>query len=142
MSNPGEWSFVAVHDVLAATAPDRDMVVCGTVRRTFGEVAQRTKSIAAFLLERGVGIHTERADLERWESGQDPVALVLHNGTEYFEAMFGAVPGPRRPLQRQPALPARRRSRPCWPMSGSRRSSTTVATARSSRWRSRTDASS
>jgi acyl-CoA synthetase (AMP-forming)/AMP-acid ligase II len=90
MSNPGEWSFVAVHDVLAGTAPDRDMVVCGTVRRTFGEVAQRTKSIAAFLLERGVGIHTERADLERWESGQDPVALVLHNGTEYFEAMFGA----------------------------------------------------
>jgi len=90
MSNPGEWSFVAVHDVLAGTAPDRDMVVCGTVRRTFGEVAQRTKSIAAFLLERGVGIHTERANLERWESGQDPVALVLHNGTEYFEAMFGA----------------------------------------------------
>ena len=86
----GEWSFVAVHDVLAATAPDRDMVVCGTVRRTFGEVAQRTRSIATFLLERGVGIHTERADLERWESGQDPVALVLHNGTEYFEAMFGA----------------------------------------------------
>src|SRR5580692_4021515 len=90
MSNPGEWSFVAVHDVLAATAPDRDMVVCGTVRRTFAEVAQRTKSIAAFLLQRGIGIHTERADLERWESGQDPVALVLHNGTEYFEAMFGA----------------------------------------------------
>ena len=90
MSNPGEWSFVAVHDVLAGTAPDRDMVVCGTVRRTFGEVAQRTKSIAAFLVERGVGLHVERADLERWESGQDPVALVLHNGTEYFEAMFGA----------------------------------------------------
>ena len=90
MPNPGEWSFVAVHDVLAATVPERDMVVCGKVRRTFGEVAHRTRSIAAFLLERGVGIHTERADLERWESGQDPVALVLHNGTEYFEAMFGA----------------------------------------------------
>ena len=75
MSNPGEWSFVAVHDVLAATAPDRDMVACRTVRRTFAEVAERTKSIAAFLLERGVGIHAERAELERWESGQDPVAL-------------------------------------------------------------------
>ena len=90
MSNPGEWSFVAVHDVLADAAPECDMVVCGTVRRTFSEVAQRSKSLAAFLLERGVGIHTERVDLERWESGQDPVALVLHNGTEYFEAMFGA----------------------------------------------------
>jgi fatty-acyl-CoA synthase len=90
MSNPAEWSFVAVHDVLADATPECDMVVCGTVRRTFGEVAQRSKSLAAFLLERGVGIHTERVNLERWESGQDPVALVLHNGTEYFEAMFGA----------------------------------------------------
>ena len=29
MSEAGEWSFAAVHDVVAATAPDRDMVVCG-----------------------------------------------------------------------------------------------------------------
>jgi acyl-CoA synthetase (AMP-forming)/AMP-acid ligase II len=90
MPEPGEWSFVAVHDVVAAAAPDRDMVVCGPVRRTFGEVAERTRSLAAFLRGRGVGLHTERADLERWESGQDPVALVLHNGTEYIEAMIGA----------------------------------------------------
>jgi 3-oxocholest-4-en-26-oate---CoA ligase len=90
MSEPGEWSFVAVHDVVAAVAPDRAMVVCGTVRRTFGEVAERTRSLAAFLRGRGVGLHTQRAELERWESGQDPVALVLHNGTEYIEAMFGA----------------------------------------------------
>jgi acyl-CoA synthetase (AMP-forming)/AMP-acid ligase II len=90
MSEPGEWSFVGVHDVVAAAAPDRDMVVCGPVRRTFAEVAERTRSLAAFLRNRGVGLHTERADLERWESGQDPVALVLHNGTEYIEAMFGA----------------------------------------------------
>ena len=90
MSEPGEWSFVAVHDVVAAAAPDRDMVVCGPVRRTFGEVAERTRSLAAFLRGRGVGLHTDRAELERWESGQDPVALVLHNGTEYIEAMIGA----------------------------------------------------
>jgi 3-oxocholest-4-en-26-oate---CoA ligase len=90
MSEPGEWSFVAVHDVVAAAAPERAMVLCGTVRRTFGDVAQRTRSLAAFLRGRGVGLHTERAELERWESGQDPVALVLHNGTEYIEAMFGA----------------------------------------------------
>jgi acyl-CoA synthetase (AMP-forming)/AMP-acid ligase II len=90
MSKAGEWSFVAVHDVVAAAAPDRAMVVCGPVRRTFGEVAERTRSLAAFLRGRGVGLHTERAQLERWESGQDPVALVLHNGTEYIEAMIGA----------------------------------------------------
>ena len=45
----GEWSLVGVHDVLAAAIPDREMVVCGEVRRTFGEVAARTRGLAAFL---------------------------------------------------------------------------------------------
>ena len=89
MSAGVEWSFAAVHDLVAAAVPDRDMVVCGAVRRTFGEVADRTKSIAAFLGSRGIGLHRERAGLERWESGQDPVALVMHNGPEYIEAMLG-----------------------------------------------------
>lgn len=82
--------MVGVHDVVAAAVPDREMVICGDVRRTFGEVAARSRSLATYLLQRGVGIHTERADLERWELGQDPVALVLHNCAEYPEAMLGA----------------------------------------------------
>jgi fatty-acyl-CoA synthase len=79
-----------VHDVLAAAVPDREMVVCGPVRRTFGEVARRTRSLGAFLAAAGLGAHRERGGLARWESGQDAVALVLHNGVEYVEAMLGA----------------------------------------------------
>jgi fatty-acyl-CoA synthase len=90
MTTEGEWSFVAVADVVAAAVPDREMVACGLVRRTFGDVAGRSRSLAAFLQGRGVGLRVERDELERWESGQDPVALVLHNSTEYIEAMFGA----------------------------------------------------
>ena len=86
----GEWSLAAVHDVVAAAVPDREMVVCGEVRRTFAEVARRSRSLAAFLADRGVGLRRERGELERWELGQDPVALVLHNGVEYLEAMLGA----------------------------------------------------
>jgi fatty-acyl-CoA synthase len=37
-----------------------------------------------------VGLRAERSQLERWESGQDHVALVLHNATEYVEAMLAA----------------------------------------------------
>jgi fatty-acyl-CoA synthase len=85
----GEWSFAAVHDAVASAVPDRPMLVCGPVRRTYAEVADRTRSIAAFLVGHGLGAHRERAELERWESGQDAVALVLHNGTEYIEAMLG-----------------------------------------------------
>jgi acyl-CoA synthetase (AMP-forming)/AMP-acid ligase II len=87
---PREWSFVAVHDVVAAAVPDREMVVCGDVRRTFGQVTRRTHSIAAFLAARGLGLRRERSELERWQCGQDPIALVMHNGAEYIEAMLGA----------------------------------------------------
>ena len=87
----GDWSLVAVHDVLAAAVPGREMVVCGATRRTFGEVAARTRSLAAFLAARGLGARRERAELERWEIGQDTVAVVLHNSVEYIEAMLGAL---------------------------------------------------
>jgi len=87
---PGEWSLAAVHDVLADAVPDREMLICGDVRRTFGEVRARSLGLAAFLVERGVGLRQEREGLDRWESGQDAVALVLNNGTEYIEAMLGA----------------------------------------------------
>ena len=33
-----EWSIPAVLDVVAETAPDREMIVWTTVRRTFAEV--------------------------------------------------------------------------------------------------------
>ncbi len=89
-TGPGGWALAAVHDVVAGAVPDREMVVCGDVRRTYGEVAQRTRGLAAFLVDRGIGLRRERADLARWESGQDAVALVLHNGPEYLEAMLGA----------------------------------------------------
>jgi len=85
-----EWSLVGVHDVLAGAVPDREMLVCGGVRRTFGEVAERTRGLAAFLGAAGVGLRRERDELERWECGQHTVAVVLHNGTEYVEAMLGA----------------------------------------------------
>jgi len=85
-----EWSLAAVHDVVAGAVPDREMVICGEVRRTFGEVAARSRGLAAFLAGHGIGRQRERSELARWEAGQDPVALVLHNCAEYPEAMLGA----------------------------------------------------
>lgn len=82
--------MVGVQDVVAAAVPDRPMVVCGDVRRTFAEVAERTRSLAAFFGGRGLGVRRERDELERWECGQDAIALVLHNCPEYLEAMLGA----------------------------------------------------
>jgi fatty-acyl-CoA synthase len=84
-----EWSLTAVQDIVSAEVPDRDMLVWEGVRKTHGEVASRSRRLAAFLVERGIGVRRERSDLERWECGQSPVALILHNCPEYIEAMSG-----------------------------------------------------
>jgi fatty-acyl-CoA synthase len=86
---PTEWSLPDAHDVLAAAAPEREMLVWKDTRRTYAEVAARTRSFAAFLQRRGLGLRRERGELERWECGQSTVALVLFNCPEYVEAMLG-----------------------------------------------------
>ena len=47
-----EWSLAAVQDVIAAAVPDREMLVWKDVRRTYGEVAERSKGLAGFLVGR------------------------------------------------------------------------------------------
>jgi fatty-acyl-CoA synthase len=79
-----------VLDVIAATVPDRDMIVGTDVRRTFTQVSQRTRSLAGFLVQSGMGAHRERLELERWQSGQSAVAILMSNCPEYVETMIGA----------------------------------------------------
>jgi fatty-acyl-CoA synthase len=86
---PIDWSLPAAFDALAAGAPDRDVLVFEGTRRTFSEVAARTRNFAAFLQRHGIGCRRERRELERWECGQATVALLLFNCPEYIEAMLG-----------------------------------------------------
>lgn len=87
---PADWSLPALLDVITAAAPDREMLVWADVRRTYAEVQDRSRRLGAFLRAGGLGAHRERADLERWECGQSPVAILLSNCPEYVEAMIGA----------------------------------------------------
>ena len=85
-----EWSLTAVLDTVTDAAPDRDMVVFGADRRSFRQVRDRTRRLAAFLVARGFGVVRERDQLERWECGQSRLAVLLSNCPEYVEAMVGA----------------------------------------------------
>jgi fatty-acyl-CoA synthase len=84
-----EWPLAAVFEVVAAAVPDRAMLVWKDTRRSYAEVATRTRNLAAFLQRRGIGARRERSELERWECGQAPVALILNNCPEYIESMLG-----------------------------------------------------
>lgn len=85
-----EWTIGAVVDAIAEAVPDREMTVCGDRRTTFAQGANRTRRLANFLASRGLGAQRERAELERWECGQDVVALVMHNDL-YPEMVIGCL---------------------------------------------------
>ena len=85
-----QFTLAAVNETVAAAVPEREAIVFGDRRITFGDLAERTRRLASYLHARGLGAHTERSELEAHESGQDHLALYLYNGNEYIEGMLGA----------------------------------------------------
>jgi len=85
-----EFSFPEVHAAVAAAYPDREAVVWRDRRIRYSSFVERTRRLANHLLSRGLRVHRERGELAGHESGQDHLALYLHNGNEYIEGMLGA----------------------------------------------------
>ena len=83
-------NLALVHEALAEAIPDRDCIVFRDRRLSWAQVTDRTRRLADFFRSRGLGCHRERSELKGWESGQDHIALYLHNGNEYLEGMLGA----------------------------------------------------
>lgn len=84
------FSLSQVLDVCASAVPDREAIVVGERRLTYGGLNDRCHRLANVLHAHGLGVERERAQLAAHESGQAHVALYLYNGTEYVEGMFGA----------------------------------------------------
>jgi fatty-acyl-CoA synthase len=85
-----DWTLGAILDAIAEAVPDRAMTVCADRASTFAESADRTRRHANFLAGRGFGAHRERDALERWECGQDRVALIMHNDL-YPDMVIGCL---------------------------------------------------
>jgi acyl-CoA synthetase (AMP-forming)/AMP-acid ligase II len=85
-----EWTVGAVFDAISDVIPDRPMTICGDRRSTFAESARRTTRLANFLNANGFGAHRERDTLNRWECGQDRVALIMYNDL-YPDAVIGCL---------------------------------------------------
>ncbi len=85
-----DFNLAMVNDAVAAAVPDREALVWGDLRLTYGQLAERSRRLANHLLAAGFVVHHERSELEGWQSGQDHLALYLHNGNEYIEGMLGA----------------------------------------------------
>jgi 3-oxocholest-4-en-26-oate---CoA ligase len=85
-----EFTVPAVTAAVAATIPDRELIIQGDRRFTYAEIMDRAQRLAAYLHARGLGCHTERSALEGHEVGQDLVGLYAYNGNEFVEALIGA----------------------------------------------------
>ncbi|MEN9644473.1 MAG: hypothetical protein RL238_1142 [Actinomycetota bacterium] len=85
-----QFSVAEVHEAIAATRPDEVCLVFRDRRLTWADVTERTRRFANHLVTAGLGCRTEREHLQGHESGQDHLAIYLHNGNEYLEAMLGS----------------------------------------------------
>ena len=74
---PG-WNFAAVWTGIAEVVPDRDALVCGDRRVSWGDFDERAARLASYLWNQGV-----RAG--------DKVAIVCTNRPEYMETFFAAL---------------------------------------------------
>jgi fatty-acyl-CoA synthase len=85
-----QFTVPGAFDAVTSAFPDRHALVWGDRRWTFGEMAERSRRLAAYLRSRGLGVRREREGLAGHESGQDHLGIYLYNGNEYLESMLGA----------------------------------------------------
>ena len=90
-SVPAEFSLAEVLEAIGASRPDAECLVFRDRRFTWADMNERTRRLANHLIGAGLGVTTERSELAGHESGQDHLAIYLHNGNEYLEAMLGAL---------------------------------------------------
>lgn len=85
-----EFNIGLAHEAISEALPDREAIVWRDRRLTFAELTDRSRRLATYLHQAGLGLRRERGALASHESGQDHVALYLYNGNEYLEGMLGA----------------------------------------------------
>jgi len=85
-----DFNLAEVIRAVAKAVPTREALVHDDKRLTYAAFMSRVDRLASALASRSLGHHTERSSLENWQSGQDHVALYLHNGPEYIEGMVGS----------------------------------------------------
>jgi fatty-acyl-CoA synthase len=85
-----DFNLAEINEAVAAAIPDRECLVWRDRRLTRAQFNERTRRLANALIGQGLTVHRERDALCGWESGQDHVALYMHNCPEYLEGMIGA----------------------------------------------------
>jgi len=93
-----EFSIALTHEAVSSVVPEREALVWRDRRLTYADLTDRSRRLATYLRQAGLGVRRERSALANYESGQDHVGLYLLNGNEYLEGMLGAFKAPCAPV--------------------------------------------
>ena len=93
-----EFSLAQVHEAVANAIPEREALIFRDRRFSYGDLRDRSRQLANYLLSRGLSVSSERSAIAGHESGQDHLAIYCYNGNEYVEAMLGAFKARVAPL--------------------------------------------
>jgi acyl-CoA synthetase (AMP-forming)/AMP-acid ligase II len=85
-----QFTVPAVAKAVAAAIPDRELLIQGDQRYSYAQAIERSNHLAAYLQSRGLGCHTDRAELAGHEVGQDLLGIYALNGNEFVEALLGS----------------------------------------------------
>jgi acyl-CoA synthetase (AMP-forming)/AMP-acid ligase II len=84
------FNLALTQEAVSAAVPERECLVWRDRRFTYRQLTERSRRLASYLHQRGLGVHVERDQLAGHESGQDHLALYMRNCNEFIEAMLGA----------------------------------------------------
>jgi acyl-CoA synthetase (AMP-forming)/AMP-acid ligase II len=86
-----EYPLTEMFEQVAMRVPDRTAIAWREQRVSYGRLLERTRRVAAMLRAVGAGQVRPRGEIERWESGQQHVAIVMRNRPEWLEILLGAL---------------------------------------------------
>jgi fatty-acyl-CoA synthase len=88
-----EFTIAGLVEATATVVPDRPVITGGQGTLSYAELADRSRRLARFLGDHGLGAYRERGILRGHETGQHFLAQYLYNSPAYIEGLVGAFRG-------------------------------------------------
>jgi acyl-CoA synthetase (AMP-forming)/AMP-acid ligase II len=82
--------LAVIQELITRLIPDREAIIWRDGVLSYAAFLRRCRQVGHGLRTLGLGCHTERGRLDPWESGQDHVAVCMHNCPEWLEVMYGS----------------------------------------------------
>jgi acyl-CoA synthetase (AMP-forming)/AMP-acid ligase II len=88
-----EFTIAGLVEATATVVPERPAITGDHGTLSYAELVDRSRRLARFLGDRGLGAHRERDVLRGHETGQHFLAQYLYNSPAYLEGLVGAFRG-------------------------------------------------